>query len=278
MCMHCTEVLRRISWEEPETSYGAIIADITITWLKLNNKDILILYQDQELLIVDKPPGMMVHRNAWAPNAPTCVNSLAGILQRRVYNVHRLDRATSGVMLFALNAETAKLLADRFRDREVEKRYVAIVRGHLEEAITVDTPIRNKKGKEFHAVSHIAPLAKTVVPEPLGDYPEAWFSLVELDLETGRRHQARRHLNYISHPVIGDRQHGDRRNNRFFSDRFGCQELLLRAISLEFTHPLTGRLVRVFGGLPHWWREPLDRVGLKPPEGLLMAPGVTVIE
>lgn len=181
-------------------------------------------------------------------------------------------------MLFALSAETARLLAESFRNREVKKRYVAVVRGHLEAALTVDTPIRNQKGKAFHAVSHVAPLAKTVIPEPIGDYAEAWFSLVEIELETGRRHQARRHLNYISHPVIGDRQHGDRRNNRFFLERFGCRELLLRAMSLEFTHPGTGQRIRAFGGLPDWWREVLGKVGVEPPERLLSEPGVTVLE
>lgn len=235
------------------------------------DQELSILYQDAELLIIDKPPGMMVHRNAWEPNAPTCVNSLAGVLQQRVFNVHRLDRGTSGVMLFALSSETAKLLADRFREREVEKRYIAVVRGHLRDAVTVESPIRNKRGKEFHAVSHIAPLARTVVPRAVGDYPEAWFSLVEIGLETGRRHQARRHLNHIAHPVIGDRQHGDRRNNRFFAEHYECRELLLRATHLEFNHPISGQQVEVFGGLPDWWQEILEAIGLEPPEGLLRA-------
>jgi tRNA pseudouridine65 synthase len=227
-----------------------------------------ILYRDDHILIVDKPPGLLVHPNAWDPKAPTVVHSLAGALGRRVYNVHRLDRGTSGVVVFALTRESAKALADQFKSRTVKKRYIAVVRGHLTEETLVDTPIREKNGKAFEALTRVRPLSRGVIEEPLGPFEEAWFSLVEIDLETGRRHQARRHLNYVSHPVIGDRQHGDRRNNRFFIERFGCRELLLRAITLEFNHP-GGERLRAFGGLPDWWRECLRAAGLEPPKELL---------
>jgi tRNA pseudouridine65 synthase len=241
-------------------------------------KELTILYQDEEILIVDKPPGMLVHRNAWDPHAPTCVNRLAGKLQQRVYNIHRLDRGTSGVLVLALSPESAKTVADAFRDRLVSKRYTAVVRGHLDAPRTVDIPIRKKNGKAFHAVTHVTPVASTVVPEPVGPYAEAWFSLVEIGLETGRRHQARRHLNYIAHPVIGDKQHGDNRNNRFFAERFGVRELLLRAVRLEFPHPRTGAPVTAFAGLPGWWRELLRAADLHPPEEFLREPSVEIGE
>ncbi|MFW5976006.1 MAG: hypothetical protein ACOCRY_01865 [Alkalispirochaetaceae bacterium] len=99
---------------------------------------------------------------------------------------------------------------------------------------------------------------------------------MEIDLETGRRHQARRHLNYVAHPVIGDKQHGDSRNNRFFAERFGVGELLLRAVSLEFPHPRSGGTVRAFAGLPSWWKELLKGVGFDPPEELLRDPSIEV--
>ncbi|MFP4301314.1 MAG: pseudouridine synthase [Spirochaetaceae bacterium] len=239
-------------------------------------RELTILFQDEDILIVDKPPGMLVHRNAWDPHSPTCVNALAGMVQRRVYNIHRLDRGTSGVLVFALSQESAKAVADAFRDRLVDKRYIAVVRGHLDKPRTVDTPLREKNGKVFNAVTHVTPLSSTVVPEPIGPYEEGWFSLVEMDLETGRRHQARRHLNYVAHPVIGDKQHGDSRNNRFFAERFGVGELLLRAVSLEFPHPRSGETVRAFAGLPSWWKELLTGVGFDPPEKLLRKPSIEV--
>lgn len=234
-----------------------------------------ILYQDEEILIVDKPPGMLMHPNAWDRGSETCTNTLAVELQRRVYNTHRLDRGTSGLLVFALSPESANSVADAFRDRRVSKGYIAVVRGHLEDPRRVDTPLRKKSGKLVDAVTHVSPLAQTSVPEPLGPYQEAWFSLVEIDLETGRRHQARRHLNYIAHPVIGDKQHGDSRNNRFFAERFGVEGLMLRAMRLEFPHPKTGGPMSAFAGLPDWWREPLAKAGLHPPEALLREPSVT---
>lgn len=242
------------------------------------DKELTILYRDNEMVVVDKPPGMLVHRNGWDPKSPTCVNSLAGKLHRRVYSIHRLDRGTSGVLVFALSPQSAKRVADAFRNREVKKGYVAVVRGHLEEPRTVDTPIRKKNGKMFPAVTHFSPLSRCVIPEPVGPYEEAWFTLVEIDLETGRRHQARRHLNYIAHPVIGDKQHGDNRNNRFFAETFGCRELLLRAVSLEFPHPSTGAPVTAFAGVPMWWRELLEAAGLLPPKELLQEANVGVGE
>jgi 23S rRNA-/tRNA-specific pseudouridylate synthase len=142
----------------------------------------------------------------------------------------------------------------------------------------VGIPIRKKNGKALQAVTHVTPVASTVVPEPVGPYAEAWFSLVEIGLETGRRHQARRHLNYIAHPVIGDKQHGDNRNNRFFAERFGVRELLLRAVRLEFPHPRTGAPVTAFAGLPGWWRELLRAADLHPPEEFLREPSVEIGE
>lgn len=240
----------------------------------MNENRSTILYRDDRIVVIDKPPGVLVHRNGWEPEAPTCVHNLAGRLGRRVYNVHRLDRGTSGILVFALDGESSELLARQFRERRVEKRYIALVRGHCTETRRIDTPITDRRGRSRPAVTTVRPLSRTVVPEPVGPFSEAWFSLVELEIETGRHHQARRHLNYIAHPVIGDKQHGDSRNNRFITHRYGRGELLLRAVELRFDHPENGRRMRGFAGLPDWWRDLLHGIRLEPPRELLEEPGV----
>ncbi|MFW6329337.1 MAG: pseudouridine synthase [Alkalispirochaetaceae bacterium] len=231
-------------------------------------EELEILYEDGAILLADKPSGMIVHPNAWDPKAPNCVHTLARRLGRRVHNVHRLDRATSGVMVFALTSATAAELSRQFREREVSKRYVAVVRGHLRSSVRIDKPLPGREGELAASVSEVEPLCTTVVREPVGRYDEAWLSLLALTLLTGRRHQARRHLRSITHPIIGDRQYGDNRNNNLFLSLTGRRELMLRAVELRFTHPDSGERMVVSGGLPEWWREALDSVGLTPPASL----------
>ena len=229
-------------------------------------REIRILYRDERLLLVDKPPGMMVHRNGWEPKAPSCVHNLAGILGRKILNVHRLDRATSGVMVFALDPDAADAVAAQFREREVRKRYISVVRGHLTERREINTPLKDRRGRELPARSVVVPICRTIVPEPVGAYREAWYSLVEIEIESGRRHQVRRHLSSIAHPVVGDKEHGDGKNNRLVAGRFGTGELLLRAVSLRFRHPDGEKAVYASAGLPEWWRDLLVAMEIDAPE------------
>lgn len=228
-----------------------------------------IVYRDDSLVLLDKPGGVLVHRNQFDRQSPTCIDYLAGRLGRKVHTVHRIDRATSGLVLFALDPDTARDLAEQFRQQTVRKRYIAIVRGHLAEATTIDRQVKSGgNGPYVSARSHVTPLAWARLEIPVGRYEEAWYSLVAVDLETGRFHQARKHLHYCDHPIIGDKRHGDRDHNRFFAQRFGVEQLYLRAQELDFRHPRQGNPIRARAGLPELWRQVLSNLGLDLPAEL----------
>lgn len=210
------------------------------------------LYTDASLVVVDKPSGLAVHRG-WADddvNAMTLARDLAG---RWVYPVHRLDRGTSGVLVFALDSRTAALLQERFQEGSVEKRYVALVRGVVAEGGTIDHPIPRADGAErVAAITHYRRLGVALDR----------FSLVEARPETGRLHQIRRHMKHISHPLIGDTRYGDGRENRRLRSEVALHRLALHAASIRFPHPHTGAIVSVAAPAPADLRDPLERLGL----------------
>ena len=235
-----------------------------------------ILYRDRAIVVVDKPSGLLVHPNPHERGARTCLWLLRDCLGADVHTVHRIDRGTSGLVLFAMARESASLLSAQFRDRSVAKQYLALVRGHILEPRTIDLPVPRDIGLDpVPSSSYVTPLSRAVLHEPVGRYPEGWFTLVLIDLLTGRMHQARKHLHHIDHPVIGDKKHGDRAQNRFFSERFGQAELLLRAYRLRFTHPLTGDPVQACAGFPESWLRVADSLGLEIPADLPREPFVS---
>jgi tRNA pseudouridine65 synthase len=223
---------------------------------------IQILHQDDQIVVIDKPPAMLTHRHTLDRHSPNVQAVLEQQLRRPVYLVHRLDRMTSGAMVVALTREAAGNLSLQFRNRLTTKRYLAIVRGHPDDAGRVTTPLESGSGSAAQADTSFVTLGRGVVHEPIGRYPEAWFSLVQLQLYTGRRHQARRHLHQINHPVLGDNRHGDKVHNRWAATEFGVRHLYLLASELRFLHPTLEREVEVTVGLPDLWREVLDRVGI----------------
>lgn len=232
--------------------------------------DLAILHADEDIVLIDKPPGLIVHPNKYARREPNLINIVGGRMQRRIYTVHRLDRGTSGLMLFALSSEAAGELSRQFRSRDIEKHYLAIVRGHPPASGTIDKPLRLEKDDEEEraATTHFRTLATSSLDIDVGPYEEAWFALVELTLETGRPHQARRHLRSISHPVIGDQRHGDRANNTYLWERLGERYLMLRALRLSFTHPRTGARISAYAGVPTLWQHVLRELGLAQPPSL----------
>jgi tRNA pseudouridine65 synthase len=244
---------------------------------KKSNPDIL--YQDESVVLLDKPDGMLIHPNRYDKQSPTCIGFLAGKLGRRIYTVHRIDRATSGVVVFALDSETARGLAEQFKEHEVEKDYLALVRGHVHEEQTVDHPVRrNLHGSHADAQSYVEPISRTIVPEPVGRYDEAWYSLVWIHLLTGRSHQARKHLHHINHPIVGDKRHGDRAQNKYFLSRFGIEHLFLRAYRLRFRHPGLDRTMEAHAGLPALWRHVTDEIGLALPDELVWEQRVRFVD
>ncbi|MCA9717533.1 MAG: tRNA pseudouridine(65) synthase TruC [Myxococcales bacterium] len=210
-----------------------------------------VLYRDDRFVAVDKPPGLLVHRSPLARGETEfAVQRLRDQLGQRVYPVHRLDRPTSGVLVFALDPEAASALAERFAAREVTKRYLAVVRGWLHGHLIVDHPLRAlgdepSRAEPLAAETEFDGLATARVPEPVGPYPERRYGLVLARPRTGRRHQIRRHLKHLGHPIIGDVRHGKGAHNRFFRERLDVSRLLLAAISLGFDHPFTRARVTI---------------------------------
>lgn len=230
--------------------------------------DCTVLFEDRWICVVNKPPGIFVHKSALDRRVPDCRSALELALGKKVYNVHRIDRPASGVVVYCLDRESAADVASQFRERIVEKKYLAIVRGHVEESFESREALpvgRHGPGRE--AVSKIKPLNMSVVNEPAGKYAEAWFSLVEAQIETGRPHQIRRHLRRATHPVIGDTEYGDTAQNRFAEKKAGFRRLALLAYSLALRHPESKKLMRFCSGIPPWWSEYLAALKLVLPPG-----------
>ncbi|MFP4644492.1 MAG: RluA family pseudouridine synthase [Spirochaetales bacterium] len=239
---------------------------------RMRAQRIPVLYRDEHVAVVDKPAGLMVHPNAWDRRAPNLINMLGGSLHSRVRTVHRLDRRTSGAMVVALSKDGAAELSRQLKAGEVQKRYIAVVRGHTDERGLIDRPLtKSDEGTPLPARTEFERIADSVIHVPVGRYEQAWFSLLRLTLHTGKRHQARRHLHYITHPIIGDPQHGDREWNEFAASRVGTSRLYLRAWQLSFLLPGDGRPITVQAGLPASWLAGCRALGLHPPDAAVGA-------
>lgn len=218
----------------------------------MNPEEIEILYRDENYLAVNKPAGLAVHRSRMTRDQRRFLVPLVrDMVGRHVFPVHRLDRPTGGVMLLAFDSEATRLMSERFVAGEVSKTYLAVVRGYTAEEDRIDHPLTKstdevgRKKEKRSAITDYRRLATTELPFAVGRYPTARYSLVQAHPHTGRQHQIRRHLNHISHPIVGDRKYGDNRHNRFFSEHFESNRLLLAAIKLVFTHPYTEETIRI---------------------------------
>jgi tRNA pseudouridine65 synthase len=213
-----------------------------------------ILYRDDALVVIDKPTGLLVHRSPIDRHETRfAVQLLRNQLGRHVYPVHRLDKGTSGALAFALDKAAATALAEQFAGKLVRKTYVAIVRGWPPASGLIDHPL-DAVQDAYAAAAGGAPkpcrtayrtLATTELPVRIDRYPTSRYALVELQPETGRRHQLRRHMAHESHPIVGDSTYGKGRHNRWFAEHYAVSRLLLACVELEFTHPVTGATVRV---------------------------------
>lgn len=199
-----------------------------------------ILYQDEHYVAIDKPAGLLVHRTRIAEGQVFAMQMLRDQLGQWVYPVHRLDRPTSGVLLFGLSQDAARNMSGLFEHRQVKKQYVAIVRGYVDDSGVIDYPLAEEPGRPTKsAVTAYRCLDRTELPIAVTRYPTSRYSLVSIQPETGRMHQIRKHFAHIRHPLIGDTTHGEGRHNRFFREHFGVDRLLLMASALSFVHPFT---------------------------------------
>ncbi len=213
-----------------------------------------ILYRDDLMVAVGKPSGLAVHRG-WARDPTYALTEVRDQLGRWVYPVHRLDRATSGVLVFALDRATAARLQAQFQAGSVDKRYLALVRGITPESGVIDHPVkRSLRGKER--------LPAVTEYRRLGTFER--YSLVEARPRSGRLHQIRRHLKHLSHPLIGDVRYGKGELNRHFRQRFGLHRLALHALEMRLGHPADGQPLSWVAEIPRDLAGPLEAMGLWP--------------
>ncbi len=241
-----------------------------------------ILYQDEDLIAIDKPSGLLVHRSPIDRHETRfAIQLLRDQLGQWVYPLHRLDKPTSGILLFALSPEMAREMGPVFETGRVAKRYLALVRGYTADQGHIDHALKEKLDRlgdadadpdkpAQTAVSDYRRLARVELPHAIPPHPTARYSLVEVMPRTGRKHQVRRHMKHIAHPIVGDTTHGKSVHNRLFEREYGCKRQLLAAIGLSFEHPRLGRRIDIehwpggcFGQLIEsldWdWDEPLPK-------------------
>jgi tRNA pseudouridine65 synthase len=213
---------------------------------EVKNTLLEIVYQDDFLVAINKPHGLLVHRSPIAADASEfAIQLLRDQLGRKVYPTHRLDRKTSGVLLFALDESTNRSMQQLFMKQGVSKTYKALVRGFIPEKGTIDYALTTDDGKTQKAITHYERLETFELPIPFGKHLTSRYSLVKLDPETGRMHQLRKHLAHIFYPIIGDRPHGCNKQNKFFLEHWQMNKMLLHAEMISFEHPITNEAVLI---------------------------------
>ena len=202
-------------------------------------KPLEIIYQDNYLIAINKPHDLLVHQSPIARNAEEfAVQILRDQIGQKVYPVHRLDRKTSGVLLFALDKETNRAMTEQFTNKQTVKKYWAIVRGYAPDELIIDYSLRRDDGVLQDAVTKIKTLEKAELDIPFGKHQTSRYSLVEAEPLTGRMHQIRKHLAHILHPIIGDRPHGCNKQNKLWLEKFDMKTMLLHAHLLKLQHPV----------------------------------------
>ncbi len=220
-----------------------------------------VLWQDDTALVVAKPSGMLVHNAAFAGRPEYTLIQAIRELQPpqdpttpdKLHAVHRLDRGTSGTVLLATQAEWTAPWQQALA--EGQRHYLAVVRGHLQQPVDIDHPVKDDRGERKPAQSRFVPLAHSTVER---------CCLVRVELTTGRYHQVRQHAGHISHPLIGDSEYGKGQLNRHFAATWGLARLALHGLWLHSRHPATGEPWEITAPLPADLTEPLAKLGLWP--------------
>lgn len=232
-----------------------------------------VLYHDEHLVAMNKPAGLLVHRSALAAGeSQFALQWLRDHLGRAVYPVHRLDRGTSGVLLMALDPDTARALARQFEAHAVRKTYLALVRGWPAACGEVDHPLRRlddgapltDRGRSpaaQPALTRYWRLARLECASPLPPHPTARYALMAVKPHTGRQHQIRRHFKHLSHPLIGDATYGKGDHNRWWAARLGVARLWLHAARLALTHPASGEPLALHAPAGPPWQALLAEPG-----------------
>ncbi len=248
----------------------------------LTSSDIIFL--DETFVAINKPAGLLVHPSFMDKSeTESAMKQLRDLLGQWVYPVHRLDKPTSGVLLFTFNKESARVLCDSFMDHQVHKTYLAVVRGFTKESEVIDYPLKRiydkmtdrpekKNQPPQEAYTQYERLATVELPIPMPPHPSSRYSLIRVIPKTGRLRQIRRHMKHIFHPIIGDHKHGDNSHNRMFAAHFSCTRLMLHARTLSFAHPTTGQAINLTADLPAEFTDALRKIGIINLETLLGNP------
>lgn len=218
-----------------------------------------ILYRDDEILVVSKPAGLLTHRSNMARDSDVAMMRARDAIGAHVWPVHRLDRGTSGALVFALTADMARSLCLAFEEGRVTKVYVALVRGQAPEHVVLDYPVPKGEGKE--RVAAVTELRRLYA----GDF----FSIVEARPRTGRFHQIRRHMSHLRHPIAGDANYGTGWFNRKVRDEVGLGRLALHAASI--TLPTAHGVREIRAPMPEDFAAALSKLGVPP--AITRAPG-----
>lgn len=218
-----------------------------------------IIFQDEDLVVINKPTGFHVHAPEKSPEkvprSKIILQQLRNQVGKIVYPVHRLDVPTSGVLVFAFSSEMAGILSKQFQLPSSQKIYWAVVRGYVAPEGMIDVPLLSDSSNEMlAAVTKYKSLHRIEIPQAIGTkHTTSRYSWLEVRLETGRFHQIRRHMNRISHPVIGDAEHGDLRHNQFFRDRLMIPGLCLHCLEMSFEYK--GNLTSFKADPPAKWNK-----------------------
>jgi len=210
-----------------------------------------ILYQDKYLIAINKPSGLLVHRSPIDRHETRfAIQLLRDQIGQYVYPVHRLDKPTSGVLLFTLDKESASLVSEQFKNHTTQKHYLAVVRGYTELEGIINHPLtekldkiadknRSKTPEPQEAITEYSRLGTVEIPFAVGRYEKSRYSLLHVRPQTGRKHQIRRHVKHLSHHLICDTKYGRGEHNKLFREEFNCHRMLLHAFKLEIEHPFT---------------------------------------
>lgn len=218
-------------------------------------KDVDLLFVDADVVVINKPSGLLVHRG-WANDDDVAMFRVRDALGAHVYPVHRLDRGTSGALVFARTREAAATLSLGFESRQVDKRYLALVRGAPADSGTIDYPLPKSgegDGPRVPAVTRFSVVARSSVDR---------CSLVLAIPETGRGHQIRRHLRHLGHPLVGDVNYGNGEINRHYRAAYDLHRLALHAHAVAFDHPVSGARVAITAPMPDDLGLALERLAL----------------
>lgn len=224
-----------------------------------------ILHLDARLVAVHKPAGLLVHRTGLdAHETLFALQLVRDQLGQLVYPVHRLDKGTSGVLVFALSPQVARELGTAFESQQVHKHYLAFVRGWPPAQTLVDHALReedtSREAPAQPAQTRVRRLAMMELDQPDGRHATTRAALVQAEPLTGRRHQIRRHLKHMAHPIIGDATHGKGPLNRWWAALLGMQRLWLHAAQIELPDPTSGETLRIRSGLEQPWNADWQRL------------------